>query len=551
MDVEIIVPVYNGRKYLDALWKSLKEGISKKISWKLTLVDDASTDGTFEWGKSHPEVNYIRNQRNMGFAKTCNRGARSSDSEWILFLNQDIVVKPSFLEEMLKVTEKAPWPKIVGAKLIFPNEKTIQHAGIEFTASGFPFEYGKGQPANLPKFSKIREVNAVTGACMLIKRDLFEKLGGFDEEFINSWEDVDLCLRAKERGARIFYCGKAEAIHYLYSSEGRFLHELENKNLFKEKWIHHRKIHVLAPFWMAVAVTWKCNLRCKYCNIWKQTPKEDLNVEQFQSYIAHEFYSSITNVAVFGGEPTLFPKLVDFLAICADRWKGREIGIITNGTNPENQRRIWETVANNLRGDFIVRVSIDGREKIHDKLRGQKGTFIQAIETVKFLNTLWPGKGGISITVYPETVDELPYLLEIVENLGTTFCIRAGVSGSYFGGKVEKSWTKEKIDKLEQFINKVPSKRKSFDRFTSALCEFLRTGSHKPCEAYRKALVVDTNLDVSICHERPPFATLENLPLKWGKTPEWCMMGYECLTDKCFKRSCFIDGPFSTSLILD
>jgi len=551
--VNIVVPTYNGKRFLDPLWKCLKENISDEINWKLTLVDDGSIDGTDKWAEKHPEINYVRNEANVGFAKSCNRGAKSLEAEYILFLNNDTEPQKGFLEYMLKIAEDN-YPKfpIVGAKLLTIDGRFIQHAGIRFmAASGYPYEYGQGRPADDYSCNKSREAEAVTAACMLVKKDIFDKLGGFCEEFINGWEDVDFCLRAREAGFRIYYCAEAIVLHHRFASEGRFLHEAENKTLFKDKWIHYRRLDVITPFWMAVAATWRCNLMCKHCDIWKKQSEEEINIHEFQKWISHEFFNNINNIAIFGGEPTLFHKIVDLIAICADRWKGAEIGIITNGTLPENQRKIWETIANNLRGNFVVRVSIDGSEEVHDELRGVKRAFQQAVETVKIVNTIWPKKCGISITVYPDTVDELPYLIDLVQKLGITFCIRAGVSGSYFGGKVLGKWTNEKIDKFEKIMNSAPDYMKSFDKFVFALPHFLREGVHKPCEAYRKSLVVNTDLMVSICHEREPLAHLKDIPRVWGRTKEWCLAGYEALSDKCFKPSCFIDGPYSCSYIAD
>lgn len=553
LKVNIVIPTYNGLRFLDPLYQALKAGISEQINYKITIVDDGSIDSTQKWADQHPDINYLKQPANLGFAKACNRGAKSLDAEYILFLNNDTQPQKGFLGAMLKVAEENfAHPQIVGAKILLMNGETVQHAGIKFMASGYPYEFGQGKMANSPEVNKTGEMNAVTAAAMLFKKDLFDGLKGFDEEYINGWEDQDICLRARERGAKIFYCAEAVVLHHRFASEGRFTHEIENKNLFRDKWLHHRKINVLTPFWMAIAATWQCNLKCVNCGIWKRQSKEELDVFEFQKWISHDFFSNITNVCIFGGEPTLHPKLVELLAICADRWRGQEIGIVTNGYIIENQKKIWETVKNNLSTEFIVRVSIDGREEEHDRMRGRSGVFMDAIETAKFVNTLWPGKGGISITVYPDTVDELSYLIEFIEKLGITFCMRVGVSGSYFGGQVNEEWTPEKIDKFENILNSISDKFKAFDRFVHILPTYLRNNENrKLCEAYRKSLVVNTDLQTSICHELPPLGHLRDIPAIWGRTQEWCMAGYKCLTDECFKNSCFLDGPYSLSYIKD
>jgi len=542
--VNIVIPVYNGLKYLEPLYQSLKAGITD-IDYVITIMNDGSIDATEKWAMTHPDIKYIKNKINSGFSRTCNSGAKSLDSEYILFLNQDIIVKPGFLNKMLEATEKAPWPKIVGAKLLFPGEKIIQHAGIKFMAIGYPYEVGKGESSENPMYCKTGEMEAVTAACMLVERKLFDRIGGFDEDFINGWEDSSFCLSAREHGAHIIYCAEAKAIHYLYSTEERFIHERKNKKLFFKKWISKMDPCVITPGWIAIAPSWECNLKCKHCDIWKKQPSKEIDLNEFRTYIAHEFYSNITNVAIFGGEPTLYHGISDLIAHCMRRWPGQEVGLVTNGTMPVIQKKIWESFAKAVERYPVIRVSLDGREEVHDELRGRKGVFNEAMETIHILNTLWPGKGGISITVYPETVDELPYLVEMVEKMGITFCLRAGVSGSYFGGKVEEKWTPDKIMKIEKIINETPSNLKSFDKFVLAIPEFLRTGKHKACVAYRKSLVVSPDLSVSICHELPAIGHLRDIPNIWGKTREWCQMGVDCTINKCFKNSCFIDGPGS------
>ncbi len=554
LKVNVVVPSYNGMKWLQPLWDALNTTISKDIDWKLTLVDDGSSDGTKNWAMERPNINYVDQVANLGFAKACNAGAKSLDSEYILFLNNDTVPLNGFLEAMLKTFNEGIAVGAVGAKLLFPGGLACAHAGLKWEASGFPYEYGKGWKQEMPDINITREMDGVTAACMLIEKELFDRLDGFSEDFVNGWEDADLCLRIKETGRSIYYCANARVIHHVYGSEeqGRFLHEAENKQTFKDKWIHSRKIDVLTPFWMAIASTWHCNLRCKHCAIWrKHKNKPELDIDSFQVSTANEFFSNITSVAIFGGEPTEYPALCDLIAVCAARWPGQEIGVVTNGYENGRQNKIWETIKNNIRCNLVVRVSIDGREKVHDELRGVKGSFGQAVDTAIHVNTLWPKKGAISITVYPDTVDEIPYLIEFVEKLGINFCLRAGVSDSYFGGIVEKGWTPETIDKLESIIKNTPTNLFVFDKFVKMLPEYLRSGLHMPCEAYRKALVVDTDLQTSICHELPAMGQLQDIPKIWGRTEKWCQSGVDCLTNKCWRPSCAIDGPGSLQYIAD
>lgn len=548
--VNVIVPSYNGARLLEKMFEALVKAIDDKIDWIMTLVDDGSDDNTEMWAKEHSErVRYVQQPTNLGFAKACNRGAKVVEAEYLLFLNNDTEPKKNFLREMLKCAESPPYPTIVGAKLIFPGEKLVQHAGIMFTAGGYPYEFGQGKNPNHPDVIRTREMPAVTAATMLVKKEVFDRLEGFCEEFVNGWEDSDFCLKAKEMGQKIYYCAEAEVIHHRFASDGRFAHESYNRQLYRDKWIHHRRLDLIAPFWMGICATWHCVCKCKNCKIWanqKKIQSEDMDPMLFQAYTSDTFFDNITNVAIFGGEPTIHDNLLKLLGVVYTRWPGIEIGIITSGVHPESQRLIWETVKNNFQGNFVVRVSLDGREETHDRLRGVKGMFEQAMTTARLVNKLWPGVGGISITVYPDTIDELPYLIDLCEKMGIRFCIRAGISGSYLGAKVNENWTPEQIEKLRDAIHNTPSKFLGFDRFAQALPDFLESGMHRACEAFRRSLVVDTNLMVSMCHNRPPMCHLRDLPKYWGKTAEWCRAGTECLTNRCFTRSCHIDGPYST-----
>ena len=188
--VNIVVPTYNGVKFLNKMYASLKDSISPEadIKWTLTLVDDGSIDDTSQWAKANPEVRYIRSGANLGFSHACNAGAAADpEADWILFLNNDTEPQNGFLEEMLKSTEHFTHPQIVGSKLLYANTTLIQHAGIRFMANGYPYEYGQGKKMDDDECNRAGLVQAVTAACMLIDKNLFALINGFDEEYINGW----------------------------------------------------------------------------------------------------------------------------------------------------------------------------------------------------------------------------------------------------------------------------------------------------------------------------------------------------------------------------
>lgn len=169
MTVSIVIPLFNRWDMTERCLASL-QGVDAEV----ILVDNGSTDETADH-----EVT-IRNPRNRGFAKACNQGARAATGDHLIFLNNDTEPQRGWLEPLLL-------DRIAGPKLIYP-DGSIQSAGIEVD-----FTLPPGQEAtNRQQDAPGGPVAAVTGACLVIPRDLFD---GFDEGFWNGYEDVDLCLR--------------------------------------------------------------------------------------------------------------------------------------------------------------------------------------------------------------------------------------------------------------------------------------------------------------------------------------------------------------------
>jgi GT2 family glycosyltransferase len=166
----------------------------------------------------------------FNFSRLCNLGAEQARGDYLLFLNNDTeVLAPDWLEHVLIVAQQ-PQTGIVGATLLYP-DLTIQHAGMvpqpggawQHVYRGCPFGYD-GEHGEL---RSVREAPAVTGACLLIGRDLFLELGGFDERLPVTHNDVDLCRRVRERGLRVLVTPHAQLLHYESLSRG-YTAELPN-----------------------------------------------------------------------------------------------------------------------------------------------------------------------------------------------------------------------------------------------------------------------------------------------------------------------------------
>lgn len=238
--VSIVIPVYNRVEYTMRCVAALAANTPYEL-YEVLIVDNASTDGTREFLRTlEGDVRVITNPANLGFARACNQGAREAAGEYLLFLNNDTAPQPGWLEALLAVAERDPRIGVVGAKLLFPDD-TIQHAGVAIIEDSpyplSPVHLHYHAPAGAPQANLEREVDAVTGACLLIRRDVFRDVGGFDEGYLNGYEDVDLCLRVREGGHRILYTPASVVYHDESASPGRHDRERENLARLHKVWL--------------------------------------------------------------------------------------------------------------------------------------------------------------------------------------------------------------------------------------------------------------------------------------------------------------------------
>lgn len=211
-EVDIIVITHN---HLD-LFSECIESIYKETTtpFHLVVVDDQSIDGTKEYCEElwkRGNVTYIKPaQKAKGGAQIMNIGLKYCRNEFIVSMNNDILVTKGWLEEAVKVMESDEEIGIVGMKFLYSDDK-IQHAGGTFIKIGLPFHLGIGEPKET--HSEIKEVSWVSGPCVLVRRKCLDT--GWDEVYDNfgGHEDADLCLRARREGWKVVYCGRSEVYH--------------------------------------------------------------------------------------------------------------------------------------------------------------------------------------------------------------------------------------------------------------------------------------------------------------------------------------------------
>lgn len=229
-------------------------GIGKGMpAVEVIVVDNASTDGTAEMvRREFPQVKLICNSENLGYTKANNIGIKQSRGKYILLLNPDTIVKPNALKALVECAEAHPDAGIIGAKLLNP-DGSIQRSARSFPDIGAGLfrntVLGRLFPNNpfvrrylLTDFSydEVREVDWVSGAAMLVRRELFDRIGLLDERFWAYCEDVDLCWRAWQAGFKVLFCPNAVIVHKIgRSSDQRLVPSLIQHH--KSMWLFYLK----------------------------------------------------------------------------------------------------------------------------------------------------------------------------------------------------------------------------------------------------------------------------------------------------------------------
>lgn len=244
--ISIIIPTCTGgHKYLLELLPILKREPNSEI----IIVDNASNDGTKDLCASH-EVIHIENVNNMGFAIACNQGAKKATGDKFLFLNNDVTPNVCFANDMAFVMDTVFKPMIgsskvgvVGCKIVRKdNPNILQHAGVEFMANGLPVEIGHGQHVDFPISNLERKVHSVTAACMMVRREAFESVGGFYEGYRNGWEDNEFAVSIHEKGWEVVYTPRVVVQHVEHGSAGRMDMESFNVQLYVSRCINTGRV---------------------------------------------------------------------------------------------------------------------------------------------------------------------------------------------------------------------------------------------------------------------------------------------------------------------
>jgi GT2 family glycosyltransferase len=228
--VSVVIPTKNNLRFLKRCISTLFEKTDYP-AFEVILVDDHSTDPAVlayydELLITHTDVSLYHNEEKFNYSRVNNQGAARAKGDLLLFLNNDVeILESGWLKEMVRWAQQ-PGVGMVGAKLLYPDGQ-IQHAGIVLGLTGHAGHVYSGKPA-LPAGLFVspdayRNVSAVTGACMLVRKDLFQSLGGFEEQLGLVFNDVDLGLRVHQSGYRIVYTPAAVLLHHEGRSRARYI----------------------------------------------------------------------------------------------------------------------------------------------------------------------------------------------------------------------------------------------------------------------------------------------------------------------------------------
>ena len=236
--VSIVIPVFNKFELTYNCVKSIIEH-GAKLPFEIIVVDDCSRDETMLAGMAFGRgIRLIRNDKNCGFILTCNRGFDAARGEYVVFLNNDTEVKAGWLDELYETMQRDPKIGIVGAKLLFP-DGTVQECGGIVWRMGDAWNWGRGRPADDPRFCYQRDADYVSGAALMIRASLFAELGKFDEHFLPAYyEDTDLCFRARRAGHRVVVQPVAAVVHFEGASAGT---SVTGTGMKRFQAINHRK----------------------------------------------------------------------------------------------------------------------------------------------------------------------------------------------------------------------------------------------------------------------------------------------------------------------
>lgn len=250
MKLSVIIVNYN-HKYFPRLAVEALEKSKTHFPFEIIVVDNASHDEEslifLEQADKDKRITLIKSPQNVGFGRGNNLGAKIAKGKYLFFHNPDVTVNENSLQKLVDFMEKNPDIGIAGPKLVYSSGKVQESCRRHMKFSDLVLN--RTPLGKLPMFrqrvkrylmedfdhNKTQDVDLITGAAIMMPRELFEKIGGFDKRYFLFMEDFDLCRMVKKAGKRIVYCPESEMNHYHKRLSQGSLFKLLRKKVF---WLH-------------------------------------------------------------------------------------------------------------------------------------------------------------------------------------------------------------------------------------------------------------------------------------------------------------------------
>lgn len=237
----VVIPVFDQCSYTLICLRALAAH-PPQSGIEIIVVDDGSSDHTPGFLPQVSGLRYHRRTSNGGFIAACNEGATLARGEYLVFLNNDTVPQPGWLDALLATFDQHPRTGLAGSQLLYPDGRLQEAGGLVF-ADGSGWNYGRFSAPDAPRHAYVREADYCSGAAIAIRRELFARLGGFDTRYSPAYfEDTDLAFAVRQAGLGVIYQPASRVVHFegttagTDTGRGAKAYQVRNREVFSDKW---------------------------------------------------------------------------------------------------------------------------------------------------------------------------------------------------------------------------------------------------------------------------------------------------------------------------
>lgn len=314
--VSIVIVNYNGIGWLKDCLQSISFQTYKPI--EIIVVDNASTDKSIEYLRKDKKIKIVRNKKNVGFAEGNNVGVAVTKGEYIVLLNNDTKIDKKYIENFVKAFDKVPNLGVAQSKIrLMDTPDILDTCGSFWTDSTFLYHLGNGKKHSLKHYNEHFPVFSVKGASMIIKKEVINKIGLFDSDAWNYYEETDFCHRAWLAGYECWYWPTATCYHAQGGTSRSVFgknysliqfHNFKNKLLSFIKNFEIKRLALYVPIFFlttfAISIIWVFKLKISYSiAIWKSwvwnianmksTLQKRKNIQKLRTQSDREIFSKV------------------------------------------------------------------------------------------------------------------------------------------------------------------------------------------------------------------------------------------------------------------